>query len=71
MLRISSILREYSNEGISRISGYPPEQIHMLRKNEIDSHAIKTDSSNRPVPVRTVMEKIIEERFNNYAKQPR
>lgn len=68
MLHINNILRIYSNDAISKISGYPVEQIYMLRKNEVDYQIIKNDANNRPVPVRSVMVNIIENRFDDYIK---
>lgn len=71
MIQIKNILQQNSNEAIARISGYPVEQIKMLRKNDVDPFAIKMDSMNRPVPVKSIMEDIIEQRFNNHLKQIR
>jgi hypothetical protein len=69
MNRIRNILKTYSNTSLATITGYPVEHIHMLRKNDIDHFAIKTDPLGRGIPTRSVMENIIEQRINNYERE--
>ena len=69
MKSISTILRERSNASLATITGYPVEFIKMLRKNDIDHYAIRTDKTGRGIPTRGVMENIIEERVDQYENQ--
>ena len=69
MKQITSILKEYGNQALSTITGYPVEHIKMFRKNDIDHYAIKTDSLGRGIPTRRVMETKIVEKVNQHEDQ--
>ena len=69
MLRIKSILKNYSNDKIAAVTGYPVNHIRLLRKNDVDEFAIRTDKTGRGIPTKSVFEKRIIEKFEAYEAQ--
>ena len=66
-MTIKQILNKHSNLSIANVSGYPVDFICKLRKNQVHTHIIQT-ANNISMPIKSVMEKYIVQKFNERAK---